>query len=100
MGKCKEFQQKTTTRLHSPNAVVFSSNDDDVAYYIHYTVLTGMYEFSVETWRPIGRKMVDRLRRFFVGGTSELSDISYVTQPLDFEVGVLLCHWWNVHCHI
>lgn len=46
----------------------------------------GMYEVPVETWRPTGRRVVDRLSRFFVGGGPELSDVSYITQPRDSEV--------------
>ena len=40
----------------------------------------------VGTWRPSGSAAVDRLRRFFVGGTSRLSDVSYISRPSDFEV--------------
>ena len=53
--------------------------------FILYTCV-GVYELAVETWRPTGHRVVDRLRRFFVGGATELSDIAYVTRPSDFEV--------------
>ena len=66
------------------------------AYMYMYSVCTlvmyplllyiGVYELAVETWRPTGRRVVDRLRRFFVGGATELSDIGYITRPSDFEV--------------
>ena len=34
--------------------------------------------------------MVERLRRFFVGGATELNDISYITRPSDFEVIIII----------
>lgn len=46
----------------------------------------GVHELAVETWRPTGHRVVDRLRRFFVGGATELSDIAYVTRSSEFEV--------------
>ena len=49
-------------------------------------VSTGVHELTVETWRPSGHSVVERLRRFFVGGATELNDISYITRPSDFEV--------------
>ena len=55
---------------------------------LYYT--TGVYEVGVHTWRPSGSRVVDRLKRFFVGGGNELSDISYITKPPDFDVSMHL----------
>ena len=54
--------------------------------YMYIYANVGVYELAVETWRPSGRGVVDNLRRFFVGGATELNDTSYITKPSDFEV--------------
>ena len=51
-----------------------------------YVLYTGVYELEVHTWRPSGGRVVDTLRRFFVGGAVGLSDLSYITRPSDFDV--------------
>ena len=53
----------------------------------------------METWRPTGRKVVDRMRRFFIGGTPEIDDITFVACPRDFNVSQVQfykegCNWW------
>ncbi len=40
----------------------------------------------VNCWRPVGRSCVSELRRFFVGGTPELEDPTYVAVPSTFDV--------------
>ncbi|KAI8915205.1 ciliary basal body-associated, B9 protein-domain-containing protein [Powellomyces hirtus] len=40
----------------------------------------GHYEFNISTWRPIG-DLKTRLREFFLGGSPELEDLSYITIP-------------------
>lgn len=40
-------------------------------------------------WRPRGDSIIYELRRFFIGGSPELADISYVAVPSDHEGPVL-----------
>lgn len=47
----------------------------------------GAHELTVNTWRPSGFRVLDKMKRFFVGGVPEIDDISYVAQPRDFQVG-------------
>jgi len=47
----------------------------------------GAHELTVNTWRPSGFRVLDKMKRFFVGGAPEIDDISYVAQPRDFQVG-------------
>ena len=54
----------------------------------HISMYPGSYEMNVDTWRPAGTRLVDRMRRFFVGGPPEVNDISYVAYPKDFSVSV------------
>lgn len=44
----------------------------------------GQYQFTVNTWRPSG-SLRDKMARFFVGGSAEIADISYIAKPRDFE---------------
>jgi len=44
---------------------------------------------GVATWRPTGRRMLDKMKRFFIGGPPELDDISYVAFPKDFHVCII-----------
>ena len=46
----------------------------------------GSYELPVSTWRPAGSRILDKMKRFFVGGAPEIDDISYVAVPKDFKV--------------
>ncbi|KAL6257163.1 hypothetical protein P5V15_012094 [Pogonomyrmex californicus] len=48
----------------------------------------GRYEFTVSTWRAKGN-IIDTLRRFFVGGSYELEDITYCGIPMTHEGKVL-----------
>lgn len=48
----------------------------------------GRYEFTVPTWRAKG-SVIDTLRRFFVGGSYELEDITYCGIPMNHEGKVL-----------
>ena len=40
----------------------------------------------VQTWRPAGRRILDKMRRFFVGGAPQIDDVSYVATPKNFQV--------------
>ena len=51
-----------------------------------YTVAVGSYELCVHTWRPADRRILDKMRRFFIGAAPEIDDVSYVTTPKDFQV--------------
>lgn len=62
---------------------------------------TGNYELKIQTWRPTGYRIVDMLQQFFVGGAPEMTDITFVSQPNDFEVCLYLpaqknCHAVNI----
>lgn len=48
----------------------------------------GRYEFTIPTWRAKG-SIIDTLRRFFVGGSYELEDITYCSIPMSHEGKVL-----------
>lgn len=48
----------------------------------------GRYEFTVSTWRAKG-SIIDTLRRFFVGGSYELEDITYCGIPMNHEGKIL-----------
>lgn len=40
-----------------------------------------MHTIEIQTWRPIAPDLVSEMRRFFIGGAPEISDISYVSHP-------------------
>lgn len=48
----------------------------------------GTYKFTVPTWRAKGN-IVDALRRFFIGGSYELEDITYCAIPMAHEGKIL-----------
>jgi Meckel syndrome type 1 protein len=50
----------------------------------------GIVTEDLACWRPRGDSIIYELRRFFIGGSPELEDISYVTIPSDHEVIFLL----------
>lgn len=62
--------------------VSHSSNEE------YHLTCQGVHEVVVNTWRPSGFRVLDKLKRFFVGGAPQIDDISYVTQPTDFQVGM------------
>lgn len=47
---------------------------------------TGSHTLTVSTWRPVELGTVAELRRFFLGGSLELEDLSYVRIPGAFKV--------------
>ncbi|XP_072745516.1 tectonic-like complex member MKS1 [Anoplolepis gracilipes] len=49
---------------------------------------SGTYKFKVPTWRAKGN-IIDALRRFFIGGSYELEDITYCSIPMAHEGKVL-----------
>lgn len=48
----------------------------------------GSYKFTIPTWRAKGN-FIDALRRFFIGGSYELEDITYCGIPATHEGKVL-----------
>ena len=53
---------------------------------------TGDHNVLVNTWRPTGRRLIDKMRRFFIGGGPELEELSYIAQPRDFSVSYALLY--------
>jgi hypothetical protein len=51
---------------------------------------------TLSCWRPRGDSLIYELRRFFIGGSPELEDISYAAIPSDHEVNehFLNCFFW------
>ncbi|NXX83058.1 MKS1 protein, partial [Urocolius indicus] len=45
----------------------------------------GSYRFTIPTWRPVELGTVAELRRFFIGGSPELEDITYTRIPSTFK---------------
>uniref|UniRef100_A0A2K5QA79 MKS transition zone complex subunit 1 n=1 Tax=Cebus imitator TaxID=2715852 RepID=A0A2K5QA79_CEBIM len=45
----------------------------------------GSCTLTASTWRPVGLGTVAELRRFFIGGSQELEDLSYVWIPGSFK---------------
>eukprot|EP00042_Codosiga_hollandica_P027778 m.141056 g.141056 ORF g.141056 m.141056 type:complete len:493 (-) comp52587_c0_seq5:71-1549(-) len=43
--------------------------------------LTGSHDVVVETWYPIGLTPTESLRRYFTGGSPELQDVKWLTDP-------------------
>ncbi|XP_054065617.1 tectonic-like complex member MKS1 isoform X2 [Rissa tridactyla] len=45
----------------------------------------GLHVLTIPTWRPVELGTVAELRRFFIGGSPELEDITYVRIPSTFK---------------
>ncbi|KAM4648551.1 tectonic-like complex member MKS1 isoform 3-T3 [Amazona ochrocephala] len=45
----------------------------------------GVHNLTIPTWRPVELGTVAELRRFFIGGSPELEDITYVRTPSTFK---------------
>lgn len=56
----------------------------------------GVYNQTVHCWRPVGQSCASELRRFFIGGSPELEDVTYVAKPSTFDVNCFFYHW--SHC--
>ncbi|XP_072502924.1 tectonic-like complex member MKS1 isoform X2 [Notamacropus eugenii] len=48
-------------------------------------LVPGSHTISVSTWRPVESGTLAELRRFFIGGSLELEDLSYVRIPRNFQ---------------
>ena len=53
--------------------------------YLTLPAQPGCRTVRVETWRPEGPDNVTRLRRLFIGGTPELSDVRYTHVPSNYN---------------
>lgn len=49
--------------------------------------VSGTTEVKVDTWRPKGDSAFDEMNRYFIGGTPELKDLSYITDPTYNDAG-------------
>ncbi|KAM4701758.1 tectonic-like complex member MKS1 [Discoglossus pictus] len=45
----------------------------------------GMHILTAQTWRPVELGTVSELRRFFIGGSPELEDLTYIRIPGTFQ---------------
>ncbi|CAJ0928365.1 unnamed protein product [Ranitomeya imitator] len=45
----------------------------------------GMHNITAQTWRPVEQGTVSELRRFFIGGSPELEDMTYAKIPGTFQ---------------
>ncbi|MEE6468934.1 hypothetical protein FKM82_008430 [Ascaphus truei] len=45
----------------------------------------GMHTITAQTWRPVELGTVSELRRFFIGGSPELEDMTYIRVPGTFQ---------------
>lgn len=52
-----------------------------------FVCVIGQQVVTCHTWRPLQTGTVSALRRFFIGGSPELEDMSYVRVPGTFKVG-------------
>ncbi|ELU09204.1 hypothetical protein CAPTEDRAFT_157534 [Capitella teleta] len=46
----------------------------------------GVHREDVHCWRPAGQSAVSELRRFFIGGSPELEDVTYAAKPSTFDI--------------
>ncbi|XP_059207638.1 Meckel syndrome type 1 protein isoform X2 [Centropristis striata] len=53
--------------------------------YLLFPAMTGKHTITCHTWRPLQTGTVSALRRFFIGGSPELEDHSYVRIPGTFK---------------
>ncbi|KAM9728502.1 tectonic-like complex member MKS1 isoform 1-T1 [Menidia menidia] len=53
--------------------------------YLLFPAMPGKHTLTCHTWRPLQMGTVSALRRFFIGGSAELEDHSYVRVPGTFK---------------
>lgn len=53
---------------------------------------------TIPTWRPVELGTVAEMRRFFIGGSPELEDMTYARIPTTFKVGLAVgcCSCWEM----
>ncbi|XP_071502804.1 tectonic-like complex member MKS1 [Diadema antillarum] len=57
--------------------------------YVTIPSTPGTHTFEVQMWRPLGQSSYDDMRRFFIGGSPELEEPSYVSVPTTHDSKVL-----------
>lgn len=78
-----------TRNLFNPTELLFPCRYRIEGYAALSLPLTpGSYKFTIPTWRAKG-SFIDALRRFFVGGSYELEDITYCGIPAAHEGKIL-----------
>lgn len=58
----------------------------------------GFYNQELSCWRPRGDTIFNELRRFYIGGSNELEDISYVAIPKQFESEKVKENFFGIGC--
>ncbi|KAA0195435.1 hypothetical protein FBUS_04139 [Fasciolopsis buskii] len=53
--------------------------------YLELPRTAGEHVLEVQCWRPVGESIIDELRRYFVGGTCQLEDMTYTGIPGTLE---------------
>ena len=53
--------------------------------YMQLPMTTGPSHHNIGCWRPTGSTQYEEMRRFFIGGSSELEDLTYVSTPSAFD---------------
>lgn len=54
--------------------------------YVSLPPSPGLHTVVVSMWRPLSTNPTGEMRRFFIGGSSELKDLDSVGIPADFQV--------------
>ncbi|XP_070213348.1 tectonic-like complex member MKS1 isoform X3 [Bos mutus] len=98
-GRHKEYLNSlvgTDFEMTTPGALRLFVNGEVVSaqgyeydnLYVHFFVelpTSSSHTLTVSTWRPLELSPVAELRRFFIGGSLELEDLSYVWIPGTFK---------------
>ncbi|XP_070628619.1 tectonic-like complex member MKS1 isoform X3 [Bos indicus] len=98
-GRHKEYLNSlvgTDFEMTAPGALRLFVNGEVVSaqgyeydnLYVHFFVelpTSSSHTLTVSTWRPLELSPVAELRRFFIGGSLELEDLSYVWIPGTFK---------------
>ena len=51
--------------------------------------MAGSYDLKIDTWRPLLPTPTGEMKRYFVGGTPELDDLTYAGTPCDVDGKIL-----------
>ena len=65
--------------------------------YITLPNKAGTHDITVNTWRPTGNSLVPKMRRYFIGGSPELEDVTYVKQPAEAKMYELITSPYFFH---
>lgn len=98
--RCFHFQPAVVWVSRHPPTVVFSVTPQRLLVTAKLSSCPGLgfHTLTIPTWRPVELGTVAELRRFFIGGSPELEDITYVRVPSTFKVGSAAgcCSCWEV----